>query len=428
MNEWTDKQRKRAAEMEYKELRLGKGYKVDSHKLGTVVEVHSHTKDSTGLDAYVLDNSDSQGKHHYTILYQGSSQRETDWIQADAGQVVHDFHLDDVANALNRSTASQSYDVKGMQGAYDVHAPAISDQAKAASKLLNKYLADPNADVTVYGHSLGSMNGQYAVANASDPNRVVSAYLYEGPNIYNDLSQTQKKQADMLTMRGVVHNYVDEKDVVPYGYKSGKAAAVGEVHIIDSIWAKTDNPKDWIANQHMWGGYQFDKNGKLKVQAGPSAVQTTNIAERSLQALAQHKCEYSHGGFTDAEKLQLDEELATILSKSYARVGETAVDGIAQTDSTVKTELEKLKVATTQVPWFAQGTLSSSEVSELYSEGKVGSSDIADTLTVLSGYKTTLEKLNTRLNTLSTDIDNFIVQVNSEDMTLAQAAEKLHDE
>ncbi|HEM3600918.1 TPA: triacylglycerol lipase, partial [Streptococcus suis] len=70
-----------------------------------------------------------------------------------------------------------------------------SGQLKASSETLNTIMATyPNAKVNLYGHSLGSMDVQYAIANLSDTdiNRLESAYIYNGPNIYGILDDQQK--------------------------------------------------------------------------------------------------------------------------------------------------------------------------------------------------------------------------------------------
>lgn len=51
----------------------------------------------------------------------------------------------------------------------------------------------PNAQVYVYGHSLGSMNAQYAIADLDkkDINRISGGFFYQGPNIYSNLTPKQ---------------------------------------------------------------------------------------------------------------------------------------------------------------------------------------------------------------------------------------------
>ena len=90
----------------------------------------------------------------------------------------------------------------------------------------------PNAQIDVYGHSLASMDGQYAVANMDNPDQLHGAWLYEGPNIYPNLTPSQKEIAD--ESKDKIHNYVDRKDVVPLGYTFNAAYTVGNVTLINS--------------------------------------------------------------------------------------------------------------------------------------------------------------------------------------------------
>ncbi|GFP09561.1 hypothetical protein LHEJCM20397_15420 [Lactobacillus helveticus] len=45
--------------------------------------------------------------------------------------------------------------------------------------------------VHIYGHSLGAINAQFALANCHHPEAIGAAYLYEGTNIW--LLFTQKR-------------------------------------------------------------------------------------------------------------------------------------------------------------------------------------------------------------------------------------------
>ena len=64
---------------------------------------------------------------------------------------------------------------------------ASSDYLK---EMMEKY---PNAKINIYGHSLGSMDAQYALANVTDYSRIKSANIYNGPNIlFNNLQKSKK--------------------------------------------------------------------------------------------------------------------------------------------------------------------------------------------------------------------------------------------
>ncbi|MGX5378034.1 hypothetical protein ACWCL1_07320 [Ligilactobacillus sp. LYQ135] len=142
-------------------------------------------------------------------------------------------------------------------GEKDEVTPQLKESAKTLDKVCEEY---PNAEVYVYGQSLGSMDGQYATAATKYPNRIKRACLYEGPNIFPDLSLEHAQQA--LEMKDRVYNYQDSQDFVSLGYFSFDPFTVGKlIHVDGAQYLDGDT-----VNQHMWGGYQFD-NGKLKTQS-----------------------------------------------------------------------------------------------------------------------------------------------------------------
>nr|WP_225791029.1 hypothetical protein [Streptococcus intermedius] len=134
---YTDYERKQIAQKEY-DNSLVKGSPVNigqgksAKTIGTVREVVTN---KTGLKAYVVESPD---KKEVTVLYQGSvappgKGSKVDWID-------NDFPM-----AKNIMTGKQE----------------VTPQLKSAAATLNKVLKDyPKAKVTVYAHSLGSMNAR----------------------------------------------------------------------------------------------------------------------------------------------------------------------------------------------------------------------------------------------------------------------------
>ena len=59
----------------------------------------------------------------------------------------------------------------------------LTSSAQTLRDTIDEY---PHAQFEVYGHSLGSMDAQYAVAilEAADVGRIDGAYVHEGPNMY----------------------------------------------------------------------------------------------------------------------------------------------------------------------------------------------------------------------------------------------------
>ena len=58
-------------------------------------------------------------------------------------------------------------------------------------EVIRKY---PNAKIDLYGHSLGSMNIQYALAclTEEEASHIGTVHLYNGPNAYSILTPEQK--------------------------------------------------------------------------------------------------------------------------------------------------------------------------------------------------------------------------------------------
>ncbi|MGT2707522.1 hypothetical protein ACVRXQ_06170 [Streptococcus panodentis] len=92
--------------------------------------------------------------------------------------------------------------------------------------MMDKY---PNARVSLYAHSLGSMDGQVALASLEDSylQRIDGAYLYEGPNTYPVLTDKQKQQVDKIKYK--IFNYVNTNDLIP----------IGILHLeVKELWAR----------------------------------------------------------------------------------------------------------------------------------------------------------------------------------------------
>lgn len=138
---------------------------------------------------------------------------------------------------------------------------AIPNQLLSASATLNRLMrAYPNARFWLYGHSLGSINAQYALANCFFPNQLANSYLFEGPNIYWLLSPDQRKRA--LQIRCQIFNYIDPRDIVTLGYLDYQRV-IGLLRVVNS---RLVTP----IIQHLFGGYQYDSQGRLLVNQGAS--------------------------------------------------------------------------------------------------------------------------------------------------------------
>ena len=272
MDDYTDLQRMEIARAGYKDenWKTGHPFSIDhGHtNLGTVTRVvrgRDGVKgdNPSGLDALVVKDPKTKT---IRVIYQGSRGNtllSKDWTMNDwpmAGRImgsspspppVPDRPCPPLLNMLTRPSMP------------DLRPPWVTGQLKDASRLLKKTLKDnPGCSVEVYGHSLGSMDGQYAVSSLdeAEAKRIKGAWLYEGPDVYPALNEGQKRRARSYGSR--VKNYVDSQDLVPIGYWDDKQA-VGQVRHVESTDAGGSNPMDHIGKQHSWGGYQWASDGSL---------------------------------------------------------------------------------------------------------------------------------------------------------------------
>lgn len=137
------------------------------------------------------------------------------------------------------------------------HERRVPSQLKTASKLLDETIHQfYGTQIYIYGHSLGSINAQFALANCHHPEAIGAAYLYEGTNIW--LLFTPKERRCVAKMREKIFNYVDIYDPVTLGITETHHM-VGQLRYVDSEPMKP-------IKQHMWGGYSFNPDGSLKLR------------------------------------------------------------------------------------------------------------------------------------------------------------------
>ncbi|WP_301048852.1 hypothetical protein [Lactobacillus intestinalis] len=242
----TDYDRIQLTKKAYDELELGEQVKVGNFHIGTVVK-SVYAED--GMRAFVIANS-----NEITILFKGSygfvrgnpQTWRDEWLRTNLPILL----------------------------ALLIRERKIPSQLKTAAHFLNKTILQfPHAHVYIYGHSLGSINAQYALANCRHPERIIAAYLYEGTNIWLLFNQNQRSR--VAKIRSKIFNYVDIYDPVTLGI-TATHHMVGKLQYVDSV--PLNNP----IKQHMWGGYQFDKNGKLKLRPIDEAFLTESQNEHKL--------------------------------------------------------------------------------------------------------------------------------------------------
>ena len=353
---YTDYDRFQIAKKEYdKELAVDKpveiGDKDNAKPIGTVRQV---IENETGIKVHVVESPDHS---EVSVLYEGSKAPfdegwEVDWFENDI-PMAHSI-------------------LTGEKG--------TTSQLKASADILNDVLVRyPNAKVTVYGHSLGSMNAQYALANVRDISRISGAYIYQGPNTYPVLTEEQRQRVDAMKYR--IHNYVDDKDMVPIGYPKNRMDSVGVVGIMHHVDSKQQI--DFIYSQHLWGGYVFNEDGSLKIKNDRSSFEKRyssglDKVYSGLYNYAKAKEALASGGYTSNEEIFLDSEHALTISSGLHEVANAGQEEIRSIVRKAHQKAEKIVASTYQVPFGF--ILSPTEVATAYSDGGVSRTTIVDDL------------------------------------------------
>lgn len=345
MPDYSDLQRKEITRAGYKDenWHVGHEFKIDNKKtyLGTVTRMvrgRDGVKgdNPSGLDALVVKDPKTK-----TIrgIYQGSRGDmllSKDWTMNDwpmAGRImgsspspppVPDRPCPPLLNMLTRPSMP------------DLRPPWVTGQLKDASRLLKKTLKDnPGYRVEVYGHSRGSMDGQYAVSSLdeAEAKRIKGAWLYEGPDIYPALNEGQKRRARSYGSR--VKNYVDSQDLVPIGYWDDKEA-VGQVRHVESTDAGGSNPMDHIGKRHSWGGYQWASDGSLALTE--QTIDTLQQDRQTALASLRSQWEKDGGALSAGQKIYLDYQQAmSLLTALRQELARTEITIKAAKDSCVQT-------------------------------------------------------------------------------------------
>ena len=241
----TDFERVELTKKAYDQLQLGQSVDVSKHHIGTVCR-SVHAVD--GLRAYVISNP-----HEVTLLFKGSY-----GFKKGTPQTWRDEWLKTNLPILRAMLS---------------HERRVPSQLKTASKLLDETIHQfYGTQIYIYGHSLGSVNAQFALANCHHPEAIGAAYLYEGTNIW--LLFTPKERRCVAKMREKIFNYVDIYDPVTLGITETHHM-VGQLRYVDSEPMKP-------IKQHMWGGYSFNPDGSLKLRKVDQAFLAESRSEHKL--------------------------------------------------------------------------------------------------------------------------------------------------
>ncbi|WLV80153.1 alpha/beta fold hydrolase [Lacticaseibacillus styriensis] len=343
----TDRENVKFTNEGYEKLSLNRKVKVNNKIVGYLSNSMENDTNS-GLQAYTITSSSPSVAHsqpdkvkEVTIIYRGSTSPAginsiasaidffNDWFKNDlpAAEQVSPLAggiIGGVEGALSSGPAGIGVGaVNGIRKSEDKSPKVVPPQFTASSKYLKKMMKRyPNAKFNIYGHSLGSMNAQYAAADNDHPNRINKVIAYEGPNIHKILNSKQRKTAKGLKDR--VFNYVDSKDLVPLGYSTGAAAVGWVIHVFSK------KSKKCLGDQHMWGGYQFTASGEVKVEFDDASVKG-EVKVRMHDLMNQYRSmSQTGGGLSSGERIYLDAAQATVFAGLIETTAETGITPIKQ--------------------------------------------------------------------------------------------------
>lgn len=227
-----------------------------------------------------------------TILYRGSTAPTLASgltpFHKDSLDVWTDWGLNDIPTAIQITHGGGS---------------TVTPQLKSSSETLKQTMKlYPNAQIYVYGHSLGSMNAQYAIADLDkkDIKRISGGFFYQGPNIYSNLTPKQQDTVKAINALDRLFNFIDRKDYVAIGYGIGDPT-IG--HLIE-----VESKKAGLVERHMWGGYQFDKEGNILTNKEGSLQLAKYATAQQLAAINIMRTSFtkSGGGLSSSEEIFLD--------------------------------------------------------------------------------------------------------------------------
>ncbi|EBF5850111.1 DUF2974 domain-containing protein [Listeria monocytogenes] len=300
----TDEDRVRLAKKEYDPLQIKKEViiSVSDEKEKTIGIVSQKINNkSTGEQSYIITDkytpptasiSERNKVKELTILYKGSTAPANGNFNVPKHPDYKDVRKDWLSNDI--PTAIQI-----TNGGGATVTPQLKTSAETLKQTMKLY---PNAQIYVYGHSLGSMNAQYAIADLDkkDIKRISGGFFYQGPNIYSNLTPKQQDTVKAINALDRLFNFVDRKDYVPIGYGIGDPT-IG--HLIE-----VESKKAGMVEQHMWGGYQFDEDGNVLTDKEGSLRLAKYATAQQLASINIMRTSFSKSGgaLSSSEEIFLD--------------------------------------------------------------------------------------------------------------------------
>ncbi|AGR07561.1 Mbeg1-like protein [Listeria monocytogenes] len=300
----TDQERVELAQKEYEDYKLKdkvKILKVNGNEQTIGIVSQKINNKSTGEQSYIITDkytpptasiSERSKVKELTILYKGSTAPANGNLNVPKHPDYKDVRKDWLSNDI--PTAIQI-----TNGGGSTVTPQLKTSAETLKQTMKLY---PNAQIYVYGHSLGSMNAQYAIADLDkkDIKRISGGFFYQGPNIYSNLTPKQQDTVKAINALDRLFNFVDRKDLVPIGYGIGDPT-IG--HLIE-----VESKKAGMVEQHMWGGYQFDEDGNILTDKEGSLRLAKYATAQQLAAINIMRTNFSKSGgaLSSSEEIFLD--------------------------------------------------------------------------------------------------------------------------
>ncbi|MCW00357.1 DUF2974 domain-containing protein [Listeria monocytogenes] len=299
----TDQERVELAKKEYSKLELKQEVNISisnrEKKIGNVSQTINNK--AAGQQTYIITEKytpptashiERSKVKEVTVLYRGSTAPTLASgltpFHKDSLDVWTDWGVNDIPTAIQIT-----------HGGGSTVTPQLKTSAETLKQTMKLY---PNAQIYVYGHSLGSMNAQYAIADLDkkDIKRISGGFFYQGPNIYSNLTPKQQDTVKAINALDRLFNFVDRKDYVPIGYGIGDPT-IG--HLIE-----VESKKAGMVEQHMWGGYQFDEDGNVLTDKEGSLRLAKYATAQQLASINIMRTSFSKSGgaLSSSEEIFLD--------------------------------------------------------------------------------------------------------------------------
>ncbi|EDO1366778.1 DUF2974 domain-containing protein [Listeria monocytogenes] len=299
----TDQERVELAKKEYSKLELKQEVNISisnrEKKIGIVSQTINNK--AAGQQTYIITEKytpptashiERSKVKEITVLYRGSTAPTLASgltpFHKDSLDVWTDWGVNDIPTAIQIT-----------HGGGSTVTPQLKTSAETLKQTMKLY---PNAQIYVYGHSLGSMNAQYAIADLDkkDIKRISGSFFYQGPNIYSNLTPKQQDTVKAINALDRLFNFVDRKDYVAIGYGIGDPT-IG--HLIE-----VESKKAGMVEQHMWGGYQFDEDGNVLTDKEGSLRLAKYATAQQLASINIMRTSFSKNGgaLSSAEEIFLD--------------------------------------------------------------------------------------------------------------------------